>query len=72
MSFFVGAVVAGVSKNVKGVSGGGISTITEVLVGDLVPMPCRGQYYGLMNAMWSVGSVGGPVMEALSQAARHG
>ncbi|OPB37678.1 MFS siderophore iron transporter [Trichoderma guizhouense] len=69
--FFIGAVVAGVSKNVtqllvgrciQGVGGGGISAITEVLIADLVPMRYRGQYYGLMNAMWSVGSVCGPII----------
>ncbi|KAL6897578.1 major facilitator superfamily domain-containing protein [Trichoderma evansii] len=69
--FFVGAVVAGVSKKVgqllvgrciQGIGGGGISAITEVLIADLVPMRYRGQYYGLMNAMWSVGSVTGPII----------
>ncbi|KAJ4863536.1 major facilitator superfamily domain-containing protein [Trichoderma breve] len=69
--FFIGAVVAGVSKNVtqllvgrciQGVGGGGISAITEVLIADLVPIRYRGQYYGLMNAMWSVGSVCGPII----------
>ncbi|KAL7941873.1 major facilitator superfamily domain-containing protein [Trichoderma barbatum] len=69
--FFVGALVAGVSKNVtqllvgrciQGVGGGGISAITEVLIADLVPMRYQGQYYGLMNAMWSVGSVCGPII----------
>ncbi|KAM0461534.1 hypothetical protein ACHAPV_004240 [Trichoderma viride] len=69
--FLVGAIVAGVSKNVgqllvgrciQGIGGGGISAITEVLIADLVPMRYRGQYYGLMNAMWSVGSVTGPII----------
>lgn len=51
-----------VGRCIQGVGGGGISAITEVLIADLVPMRYRGQYYGLMNAMWSVGSVTGPII----------
>ncbi|KAL7954582.1 major facilitator superfamily domain-containing protein [Trichoderma compactum] len=51
-----------VGRCIQGVGGGGISAITEVLIADLVPMRYRGQYFGLMNAMWSVGSVCGPII----------
>jgi MFS family permease len=69
--FFVGAVVAGVAKNaaellvgrcIQGVGGGGIMAISEVLIADLVPLRQRGAYYGLMNGMWTVGSVAGPIV----------
>jgi MFS family permease len=69
--FLVGTIVAGVCRDVaellvgrciQGVGGGGIMAITEVLIADLVPLRQRGQYYGIMNAMWSVGSVCGPVV----------
>lgn len=69
--FLVGAVVAGVSQNaaqllvgrcIQGVGGGGISAITEVLIADLVPLRQRGQYYGIMNGTWSIGSVCGPII----------
>lgn len=36
--------------------------ITEVLIADLVPLRQRGQYYGIMNGTWSIGSVCGPIV----------
>lgn len=69
--FFVGAVVAAVAKNftymlvgrsIQGVGGGGIIALTEVIITDIVPLRLRGQYFGVFSAMWSVGSVLGPVI----------
>ncbi|OJJ31224.1 hypothetical protein ASPWEDRAFT_119448 [Aspergillus wentii DTO 134E9] len=69
--FFVGTVVAAVSKNftymlvgrsIQGVGGGGILALSEVIVTDLVPLRLRGQYFGILSAMWSVGSVTGPIL----------
>ena len=69
--FFVGTVVAAVAKNFtyllvgrsfQGIGGGGIIALTEVIVTDLVPLRLRGQYFGIMSAMWSVGSVTGPIL----------
>lgn len=36
--------------------------LTEVIVTDLVPLRLRGQYFGILSAMWSVGSVTGPIL----------
>lgn len=72
MTFFlVGVLIGGFSKNVtwllvgrslQGVGGGGILALTEIVVTDLVPLRQRGQYFGIISGMWSVGSVLGPVV----------
>ncbi|KAJ0414771.1 major facilitator superfamily domain-containing protein [Aspergillus carlsbadensis] len=69
--FFVGTVVCAVAKNftymlvgrsIQGVGGGGVLALSEVIVTDLVPLRLRGQYFGILSAMWSVGSVTGPIL----------
>ncbi|KAL4938272.1 hypothetical protein BDV06DRAFT_58302 [Aspergillus oleicola] len=69
--FFVGTVVCAVAKDftymlvgrsIQGVGGGGVMALTEVVVTDLVPLRLRGQYFGILSAMWSVGSVTGPIL----------
>lgn len=69
--FFTGTTLAGVSQNftqmlvgrsLQGVGGGGITALTNVIVTDLVPLRERGKYYGILNAMWSLGSVMGPIL----------
>ena len=69
--FLVGAIVAGVSKNfgallvgrsLQGIGGGGLIALTEIIVTDLVPLRLRGQWFGIISAMWSIGSVTGPII----------
>ncbi|KAL2216529.1 putative MFS transporter [Thermoascus aurantiacus ATCC 26904] len=69
--FFVGTVVASVAKNftymlvgrsIQGVGGGGIIALSEVIVTDIVPLRHRGSYVGILSAMWSIGSVLGPIL----------
>ncbi|KAL4782634.1 major facilitator superfamily domain-containing protein [Aspergillus varians] len=69
--FFTGTVVCSVAKNftymlvgrsIQGIGGGGLIALSEVVVTDLVPLRLRGQYFGILSAMWSVGSVGGPIL----------
>jgi MFS family permease len=69
--FFVGAVIAGVAKNftymlvgrtIQGIGSGGISTLSDIIVTDIIPLRLRGQYYGILSAMWSFGSVLGPIL----------
>ncbi|PLN86151.1 major facilitator superfamily domain-containing protein [Aspergillus taichungensis] len=69
--FFVGTVVAAVADNftymlvgrsIQGVGGGGLISLSEVIVTDIVPLRLRGQYFGILASMWSVGSVTGPIL----------
>ncbi|KAL4962182.1 MDR family MFS transporter [Aspergillus stella-maris] len=69
--FFVGSLVAGIADGftqilvgrcIQGVGGGGISVLSEVVVTDLVPLRLRGNYYGVLSAMYSLGSVLGPIL----------
>lgn len=69
--FAVGSIVAAVSKNftymlvgrsIQGVGGGGILTLGEILVTDLVPLAERGAWFGYLGSMWAIGSVAGPLM----------
>ncbi|KAL8891016.1 MAG: hypothetical protein Q9215_001938 [Flavoplaca cf. flavocitrina] len=69
--FLVGAIVAAVARNFavllagrsfQGIGGGGLIALTEIVVADLVPLRLRGQWFGLISAMWALGSVSGPII----------
>lgn len=69
--FTAGAIVAGVANNftvilvgrsIQGIGGGGIISLTEIIVTDIVPLRERGKYFGFLSMMWAVGSVSGPIV----------
>ena len=69
--FGVGAIVAAVANNfttilvgrsIQGVGGGGIISLTEIIVTDMVPLRERGKWFSFLSAMWSVGTVVGPLL----------
>ncbi|KAL6232482.1 hypothetical protein BDW75DRAFT_247150 [Aspergillus navahoensis] len=69
--FALGSGVAGGASNtamliagrtVQGVGGGGINTMVEIVVCDLVSLRERGKYVGLIGSMWAIGSVVGPIL----------
>ena len=69
--FTVGAIVAALSKNftamlvgrtIQGIGGGGIITLTDIIVTDLVPLRLRGQWFGFISMSWAIGSVTGPII----------
>lgn len=69
--FLAGTLVAGLSVNmammlvgrsVQGIGGGGIQALTNILITDLVPLRHRGQWIGVIGAVWAIGSVSGPVV----------
>ncbi|KAG8903877.1 hypothetical protein FRB99_002613 [Tulasnella sp. 403] len=78
LAFFgLGSALAGAAQNmnmmiaartIQGVGGGGILSLTEIVVADLVPLSKRGTYMGLIAAVWAVASaIGPPVGGAFSQ-----
>lgn len=69
--FFVGTIIAGLANNftnmlagrsIQGIGGGGLIALTEIIITDLIPLRERGTYFGIISAMWSVGSVTGPIL----------
>ncbi|KAJ5010390.1 Efflux pump FUS6 [Colletotrichum sp. SAR 10_99] len=71
--FAAGSVVGAVAKSfrvvivgrtIQGVGGGGVLALCEVIVTDLVPLSVRGQWFSLLSAVWSVGTVTGPLIGA--------
>ncbi|KAF6836495.1 major facilitator superfamily transporter [Colletotrichum musicola] len=53
-----------VGRTIQGVGGGGILALCEVIITDLVPLAVRGQWFSLLSAVWSVGTVTGPMIGA--------
>jgi MFS family permease len=69
--FTVGAIVAAAARNfammlagrtLQGTGGGGIISLFEILITDLVPLRDRGTWFGYQSAIWAIGSVTGPVV----------
>jgi MFS family permease len=69
--FLVGSIIAAVAGNftvvlvgrsIQGVGGGGIICLTEMVVVDTVPLRERGKWFSFFGAMWSVGTVAGPLL----------
>ncbi|PYH42865.1 MDR family MFS transporter [Aspergillus saccharolyticus JOP 1030-1] len=69
--FALGALVAGIAHNVtqllvgrslQGVGGGGLITLSSIIIADYIPLKARGRYLGMLSAVWAVGSVIGPVI----------
>ena len=71
VSFFIGILVSGLAKNftdilvgrtIQGVGAGGILTLAEIIITDIVPLRQRGVYFGMIGGVWAFGSVSGPVI----------
>ncbi|RYP71141.1 hypothetical protein DL769_004752 [Monosporascus sp. CRB-8-3] len=54
-----GLITAG--RTIQGIGGGGINTLVDIVICDLVPLRQRGKCVALMAAVWAVGTVVGPV-----------
>ncbi|MCJ1286182.1 hypothetical protein MMC26_005527 [Xylographa opegraphella] len=75
--FAVGAIVAAVATNftmmlvgrsIQGIGGGGILTLGEIIITDLVPLAARGTWFGYFGSCWALGAVTGPLLSgALAQ-----
>ncbi|RPB04522.1 MFS general substrate transporter [Choiromyces venosus 120613-1] len=71
VSFTAGSIIAALANNftiilvgrsIQGFGGGGIISLTEIIVTDIVPLRERGKYFGFISMMWALGSVGGPLI----------
>ena len=69
--FTIGAIVAAVARDftvllagrsIQGIGGGGIISLTEILITDLIPLRERGTWFGFQSLTWALGSVTGPVI----------
>jgi len=69
--FLLGCLVCATSRNmpmllvgraIQGIGGGGIQALNNILLTDLVPLRYRGNWVGILGAMWAVGSVSGPIV----------
>ncbi|KAG9121240.1 hypothetical protein FRC07_002889 [Ceratobasidium sp. 392] len=67
--FAVGAAVCGAAQSmnmliagrtIQGIGGGGILTLTDIIVADLVPLAERGPYLGIVGSVWAIASAIGP------------
>ncbi|KAG8927325.1 hypothetical protein FRC01_007660 [Tulasnella sp. 417] len=55
-------------RAIQGVGGGGILSLSDIVVADLVPLNERGTFIGLFGAMWAIASaIGPPLGGAFSQ-----
>ncbi|KAJ7669855.1 iron permease [Mycena polygramma] len=65
-SFVVGSALAGAAQDMsmmiaaRGIGGGGILTLSEIITADLVPLSERGLYQGLLGMVWALASFAGP------------
>ena len=69
--FALGSGVAGgangttmiiLGRTIQGIGGGGINTLIDIVISDLVPLRERGKYVALMASIWAIGTVIGPVL----------
>ncbi|KAH9847865.1 iron permease [Lenzites betulinus] len=67
--FAVGSAICGASQNmhmliagrtIQGLGGGGCLSITEIIYADLVPLPERGKFQGIIASVWALGCALGP------------
>ncbi|KAF3894988.1 putative Efflux pump antibiotic resistance protein [Trichophyton interdigitale] len=52
-----GTTVIILGRTIQGIGGGGINTLIDIVIGDLVPMRERGKYVALMGVIWAIGTV---------------
>ncbi|KAF8685508.1 Iron permease [Rhizoctonia solani] len=79
--FAIGSAICGAAPNmsaliagrtIQGIGGGGIITLTDIIVADLVSLAERGPYLGIVGAVWAIASaIGPPVGGAFAESNWH-
>ncbi|KAG8882578.1 hypothetical protein FRB97_008087 [Tulasnella sp. 331] len=69
--FALGSALCGFAQNlnmfivgrvIQGIGAGGVSSLTEVIIADLVPLRKRGPYLGILGAVFALAGMIGPVI----------
>lgn len=72
--FVLGSALAGQAQNagmliafrvIQGLGAGGLTALVQVVIADIISPRERGRYMGLLGAVMSVGTVGGPLLGGL-------
>jgi EmrB/QacA subfamily drug resistance transporter len=72
--FVVGSALAGLSENtetlivfrvIQGLGAGGLLSLVQVIISDIISPRERGRYVGLLGAVIAVGTAGGPLLGGL-------
>ena len=68
-TFFIGSIACGVSqtmtqliiaRTIQGIAAGGLLTIPQAILGDIVAPRERGRYLGYIGVVWALSSIAGP------------
>jgi EmrB/QacA subfamily drug resistance transporter len=69
--FLAGSIVCGLAhsmtmliagRTVQGLGGGGLISLAMTIIADIVPPRERGRYQGYFTGVWSIATVGGPIL----------
>lgn len=69
--FLFGSVLCGLASNmwflvvaraIQGLGGGGLMSLVQTVIADIVPLRERGKYQGYFAAVFTMSSIGGPVL----------